>query len=70
MMKPTGVGSVCLPSRLVYLQLVSCLGMLLESWNPFPVDEGSRGAQDHKEMATRNVRTDVLCGYQGSVLAE
>lgn len=31
--------------------------MLLEDWNPFPVDEGSRGSRDHEEKATQNVRT-------------
>lgn len=51
------LGSVLLPSPILCLQVVSCLGMLLEGWNPFPVDEGSRGARGHEETATRNVRT-------------
>lgn len=34
--------------------------MLLEGWDPFPVDERSRGSRDDEEVATQNVRGLVL----------
>eukprot|EP00752_Nemacystus_decipiens_P002252 g2133.t1 len=42
-------------------QLVSCLGMLLEGWNPFLGDEGIRGARKHNELATRKLDTVLWC---------